>query len=593
MTTKALHAAAPLQPREQRIPLHVPVSVRPALRACWSVNLSRSGIGLAADAPQDGAAPGEGDEIEVEFPLPEAEPVSARGFVCWRADSRVGARAQISLGLRFVSYEGDGQLRLARYIHQHRQRAAIAFCPAPEQGVVRAALEPEIDLDFCDSAADVLQALSRGDVAALAICGHDAERAGALAELVADRLAAHEHAGPGQPQDLAARVVYCAPAPAQRLVALFNAGRIFRSLEPPLSARALRDAVMAACAEHGVRTEQQRAGLALERALLRRTHPAVDRSPPPSSMLGWQSEAGRRALELARVAAPHRVAVLLQGETGVGKEVLARMLHDLGPGTRAGPFVAQDCGAMTETLLESELFGHVKGAFTGAYTDHPGLFVLADGGTIFLDEIENTSPKFQARLLRVIETGQVRPVGGTETRSVQVRLIAASNRDLEEEVKAGRFRADLFYRLNSFVIDVPPLRERRDDILPLARHFLAHFTGSLRRSATGFSPEAVDLLVGAQWRGNVRELRNAVERAVLLTGDGRQITPAELPRSIAPRAVTGAARAGTLRERLESVEREILRDALAQAGGVIRRAARELGADPVTFARRARKLGVL
>jgi DNA-binding NtrC family response regulator len=385
-------------------------------------------------------------------------------------------------------------------------------------------------------------------------------------------------------------VVYCANAPAARLLRLFNADRIFRSVEPPFSAGDLREAVMAACAEHGVRTEQQRAGLALERALLRHTHPAVPKSAAATSAVGWESPAGKRALDLVRIAAPHPVAVLLQGETGVGKEVLARMLHDQGA-NRSGPFVAQDCGAIAESLLESELFGHVKGAFTGAWTDHPGLFVLADSGTIFLDEIENTSSHFQTRLLRVIETGQVRPVGASQVRSVRVRLVAASNRDLAAEVKAGRFRADLFYRLNSFTIEVAPLRERREDILPLAHHFLHHFNEALGRSVAGFDAEAADLLVRADWPGNVRELRNAVERAILLSLPGNAITPAELPAAIAPEA--GAPAGSSLREQLESVERGILESALERANGVIRRAARDLGADPVTLARRARKLGLL
>jgi two-component system response regulator HupR/HoxA len=591
MTTKATQVA-PMPSREQRIPLHVPVAVRPAVPGCWAVNLSRSGIGLAANASALVPAPGEGDEIEIEFPLPDAEPVSARGVVCWRSDPGADGRGGISLGVRFLSYAGDGQVRVARYLHQHRQRAAVAFCPSAERQVVREALEPEVELHFCDSAPEVLQALRRGDVAALAICGHDPDRATALAELVATRVDAGQLLGPGQPGDLAARVVYCAPAPAARLLKLFNAGRIFRALEPPLSARALREAVLAACAEHGVRTEQQRAGLALERALLRRTHPAVRKPAPAAPLVGWESPAGRHALQLARIAAPHGVAVLLQGETGVGKEVLARMLHELGGDRRTGPFVAQDCGALTDTLLESELFGHVRGAFTSAFADHPGLFVLADGGTIFLDEIENTSAKFQSRLLRAVETGQIRPVGGTETRSVRVRLVAASNRDLGEEVKAGRFRADLYYRLNSFIIEVPALRARRGDILPLARHFLAHFNHATGRSVAGISDEAAALLVAADWPGNVRELRNTIERAVLLTEPGQPIAPAALPRSVQERGPATPA-AGTLRERLDEVERGILREAFDRAGGVIRRAARELGADPVTLARRARKLGVL
>src|SRR3954468_9998860 len=180
MTTKATHLPPP-HSREQRVPLHVPVALRPALPGCWAVNLSRSGIGLAA-AGASVPAPAEGDEIEVQFPLPDAEPVSARGVVCWRSDSGAGGRAGVSLGVRFLAYAGDGQLRVTKYLHRHRLRAAIAFCPPSERRVVREALEPEIELHFGDSAPDVVQALGRGDVAALVICGHDADRATALAE---------------------------------------------------------------------------------------------------------------------------------------------------------------------------------------------------------------------------------------------------------------------------------------------------------------------------------------------------------------------------------------------------------------------------
>ena len=224
-----------------------------------------------------------------------------------------------------------------------------------------------------------------------------------------------------------------------------------------------------------------------------------------------RSEEMARVVELVRTVAPHRMAVLLQGETGTGKEMLAQTLHELSDRANAS-FVIQDCGALPENLLESELFGHVKGAFTGATADHPGLFRLADGGTVFLDEIENTTASLQAKLLRVLETGSVRPVGSTQVRQVDVRVVAASNRDLRTEVAAGRLRPDLFYRLSTFIIDVPALRHRPDDILPLARHFLERANLTLGGRAVGFSPEAEAALQAHRWPGNVRELRNVVER---------------------------------------------------------------------------------
>src|SRR5581483_9659785 len=252
-----------------------------------------------------------------------------------------------------------------------------------------------------------------------------------------------------------------------------------------------------------------RMAIELERVLRDRRRPAA-----ASESEGFSSAPMAAVMAQVRQLAGFRVTVLLQGETGTGKEVLARKLHHLSPRARQ-PFVVQDCGALAETLLDSELFGHVKGAFTGAVSDHPGLFVLADGGTIFLDEIENTTPALQAKLLRVLETGEVRPVGGSSVRRVDVRVIAASNTVLERH---EGFRTDLYYRLSAFLVEVPPLRERADDVLALARVFIDAANAAHGKSAQGFDDEAQGALLRWHWPGNVRELRNAVERAVLFSG---------------------------------------------------------------------------
>jgi transcriptional regulator with GAF, ATPase, and Fis domain len=291
-------------------------------------------------------------------------------------------------------------------------------------------------------------------------------------------------------------------------------------------------------------------------------------------------------LEQVRVVAPYKVSVLLQGDTGTGKEVLSRIVHRMSD-RRDAPFVVQDCGTLTETLLESELFGHMRGAFTGAVSDHPGLFVLADGGTVFLDEIENTSPTLQAKLLRVLETGEVRAVGGTQTRRVDVRLVTASNRDLSAEVKTGRFRSDLFFRLNTFTIEVPSLRERREDVVALSRYFVDLFNHQHRKGVMGLSVATERALLSAPWPGNVRELRNVIERAVLLCPTGALIEPAQLPAAYRAPVVNSGT---TLVSRLADAERQTLSEALTRHGGIVRRAALELGMNPVTFARRARKL---
>ena len=227
------------------------------------------------------------------------------------------------------------------------------------------------------------------------------------------------------------------------------------------------------------------------------------------------SEAMRRVVDLARRVGQVDSTVLVTGESGVGKELVARLIHDASTRT-GGPFVAINCGAVPEGLLESELFGHARGAFTGAAQDRPGLFEAAQGGTLFLDEIGEMPPAMQVKLLRALQEHEVRRVGENKNRKVDARVVAATNRDLAAEVHAARFRQDLYYRLRVVEIRVPPLRERRDDILPLARTFLLDAGGRLGRKVSGFTPAAAQQLVRYDWPGNVRELENAVERAVIL-----------------------------------------------------------------------------
>jgi DNA-binding NtrC family response regulator len=293
-------------------------------------------------------------------------------------------------------------------------------------------------------------------------------------------------------------------------------------------------------------------------------------------------------LDLLRRVAPSRSTVLIQGESGTGKELVARMLHYWSE--RVGrPFVAVNCKAFSEGVLESELFGHEKGAFTGATTARAGCFQRASGGTLFLDEIGEVSPDFQAKLLRVLQDGEVLPVGATKPVAVEVRVVAATNRVLRDEVAAGRFREDLYFRLNVIPINLLPLRERREDVLPLARHFLARHAAEAGRHLA-FSTETEQALFAHGWRGNVRELENAVERAVVLAR-----SDVICPEDLLLDETTGGTPPttdGTLQSALDGTTADRIRAALDAAHGQRAEAARALGIDRTTLYRLMKRLGI-
>ena len=290
-----------------------------------------------------------------------------------------------------------------------------------------------------------------------------------------------------------------------------------------------------------------------------------------------------------KMVAPTDATVLLLGESGTGKELIADAIHRNSP-RMSGPLVKVNCAALPETLLESELFGHEKGSFTGAVSRREGRFKLADGGTLFLDEIAEMSLVLQAKLLRVIQNKSFDRVGGTETILVDVRLIVATNRDLELEVKEGRFREDLYYRLNVIPIVLPPLRERREDIPLLAEHFLAGIAERNRKDIHGFTPEAMDLLVRNQWKGNIRELENVIERAVIMAR-GDVLRSEDLPGHI--REDESGQQAGVTPGRpLSDLEREAIISTLAMTGGNRTEAAKLLGISRRTLQYKLKEYGI-
>jgi DNA-binding NtrC family response regulator len=295
----------------------------------------------------------------------------------------------------------------------------------------------------------------------------------------------------------------------------------------------------------------------------------------------------RRVLQLIEKVAGTDATVLVRGESGTGKELVARAVHGNSP-RHDRPLVTVNCAALQEHLLESELFGHEKGAFTGADKAKPGLFEVAEGGTLFIDEVAEMSPALQAKLLRVLEDGHYRRVGSTQERHADVRVVAATNKPLEEEQQAGRFRSDLYFRLNVFAVALPPLRERREDIPLLVRHFLT--TRQLGRAPMDVDPAALGVLCGYDWPGNVRELANVLERAQILA-EGSVITPDDLPEN-----VTAAARptvaAPESPDDLEAVERRHVAEVLGRHGGNKVQAAKALGISRRALYRLIHKYGL-
>ena len=319
-----------------------------------------------------------------------------------------------------------------------------------------------------------------------------------------------------------------------------------------------------------------------------------DGSPPGPAILVGRCRAVREILRAIEKVAPSTTTVLIQGETGTGKELVARGIHDSSD-RASGPFVAVNCASLAEGLLESELFGHMKGAFTGAIRDKPGLFRAAHGGTLFLDEIGDISPGLQHRLLRVLQEKEFIPVGDVKSQKVDVRILAATHRDLKEAISAGDFRQDLYYRLNVFPIEVPPLRERKTDIPLLVEHFLRSRVGA--SSGRVVSPLAMRLLQAHAWPGNVRELFSVLESALIRAGDGARIEAQHLPPDIRENKTSGEARdlgsadRYAMSESPES-EREAIVTALKEAGGTRTEAARILGMGRTTLWRKLKEYGI-
>lgn len=301
-----------------------------------------------------------------------------------------------------------------------------------------------------------------------------------------------------------------------------------------------------------------------------------------------------KVFQLCEKAIQSDITVLVQGETGTGKELIARCIHYNGP-RKLKPFVTQNCGAIPETLLTSELFGHKRGAFTGAYSDKKGLFEIAIGGTVFLDEVADMSPAMQTSLLRVLQEGEIKPLGADQPKKVDVRVISATNRNLEEDVKKGRFREDLLYRINVFTINLPPLRDRTGDIPVLANNFISKFDQKANKSIMGLNNDAIQCLMAYAFPGNVRELENEIERAVAMAEHGNFIEIRHLSEKFQKKqglVDPGSGVRGTLKEKVETLERMALCETLEKHKGNKSVAAKELGLSRYGLMKKMQRYGL-
>jgi len=360
-------------------------------------------------------------------------------------------------------------------------------------------------------------------------------------------------------------------------------------IEKPFSPEVLRARV-----EKAVQIARERKGASAARARVEALEEDLSRDHDPHGLVG-RSEPMRRVLDQVRKVAATGATVLVLGESGTGKELVARAIHDASP-RRDQPFVSISCAAIPETLLESELFGHEKGAFTGAIRRKLGRFELANGGTLFLDEVGEIPAPVQVKLLRVLQERQFERVGGEETVEVDVRVVSATNRDLAQMVRDGRFREDLFYRLNVVPITLPPLRDRPGDVEAIAAHFVARQAPRMGRAVKGISPDALELLRRHRWPGNVRELENVIEQA-LVFAEGELVSPDDLPEGIRKASPAPALPVPTgdrsLTEILEDLERQLILAAYEKARHVKAETARLLGIKPSALYYKLEKYGIM
>ena len=391
------------------------------------------------------------------------------------------------------------------------------------------------------------------------------------------------------------RIVLTGFTDVDDLIAAINTGKVHKYITKPWEPDTLRLVIQDALEKMELVRENERLAselqlanerLRTENIILRQE---VETQTYPRNII-YGSPEMEDILRLLRRVTGTETTVLIQGETGTGKELIARFIHSES-NRRDQIFIPVNCGAIPKDLVESEFFGHAKGAFTGAAQEKKGYFEMAHGGTIFLDEIGEAPPELQVKLLRVIQEGEIMPVGFHQPKKVNVRIIASTNRDLKAEVKANRFRPDLFFRINVFSVTIPPLRERKKDILPMADFFLQQFSQKLNRRAGRFSEATRELLLEYSWPGNVRELQNEIERLVLLSEVGKEIAPDLLSDHLRQRHRPSGISSRDLKSAVRDLEEEMIRETLSRLQQNKSRTARALGISRQSLLEKLRRMG--
>jgi len=576
--------------RHARTPLYARVEApgEPALGTMYSWNISEGGLYLKAPDAEVADAP-LGTTLDLQFALPDGgPPLRLPGEVVW-VDPAVrdhrGHRA-VGLGVRFLPGHAAAQAQVRRFVESFRYRVVVLGFP--DMALARRALGDLFHLEEVAGEQQLHDMEATGQVG-LILLGHPGSAA--EGEALLRRITANAEVERQPP------IIYCGTAATRELEdVVTRSGRVVYE-KLPLELIELRTLVQRSVEAHILAFENERLTAELERALerLRRENQYLrGRITEPTRLEGLygDSAAMRRVYEMVERVAPITTSVMIVGETGTGKDLVARAIHALSARAHR-PFVAQNCAALAESLLDSELFGHARGAFTGAVGERPGLFEVADGGTVFLDEVGEMAAAMQAKLLRVLQDGEMRRVGSTRVRRVEVRVLCATHRDLEQLVRERRFREDLFYRLRAFVIALPPLRERRGDLPVLAMHFLDRLVKKHGREVAGITAEAMRLLEEHAWPGNVRELEHAMERMVVLCPPGAKIDAALVRETVTgPGEGDDPAHAHSLDDAVRDYERKLITAELERVGGVIAQAARALGVDRTTLSKRCKRLGI-